>query len=339
MRIRLGSAAYVALALAFLSCSDSGPLGPVSRPAPQLDVTTAAASALPPVRVSEFHYDNAGADIEEKIEISGPTGTSLTGWTVVLYNGNGGAPYDTLSIGGAIPATCGQRGVIVIPANGLQNGSPDGFVLVDAHGAVVEAISYEGSFTATSGVAAGMELPDIGVRELGTESANPVTSLKRDDAGVWSGPAPRSFDQCNPLVVIGGVTVTPAAASIARGTTSQFIATATTDQSVPAGGVAYTWSSSDPAVATIDANGLATGLTTGHAMIIAAAPNGVADTSSLHVGAAPPPPGLPETRFSEIHYDNTGTDIGEKIEIEGPAGKDVTGWTIILYDGNGGASY
>src|SRR5215475_6584703 len=46
---------------------------------------------------------------------------------------------------------------------------------------------------------------------------------------------------------------------------------------------------------------------------------------------------LPSVRFSEIHYDNTGTDTGEAIEISGPAGTDLTGWKIVLYNGTGGA--
>src|SRR5207237_5222190 len=48
---------------------------------------------------------------------------------------------------------------------------------------------------------------------------------------------------------------------------------------------------------------------------------------------------VPAVRFSEIHYDNTGTDAGEAIEVSGPAGMDVTGWKIYLYNGNGGATY
>ena len=34
-----------------------------------------------------------------------------------------------------------------------------------------------------------------------------------------------------------------------------------------------------------------------------------------------------QVRISEIHYDNTGTDTGEAIEISAPAGTDLTGWT------------
>jgi len=39
---------------------------------------------------------------------------------------------------------------------------------------------------------------------------------------------------------------------------------------------------------------------------------------------------LPAVRFSEIHYDNTGTDAGEAIEIEGPEGATLTGFSIVL---------
>ena len=43
--------------------------------------------------------------------------------------------------------------------------------------------------------------------------------------------------------------------------------------------------------------------------------------------------------ISEIHYDNTGTDTGESIEITGPAGTDLTGYTLVRYNGNGGLMY
>jgi DNA/RNA endonuclease G (NUC1) len=356
MRIRPGSAAYVALAFAFLSCSDNGPLSPVARPVPLLDV---AATALPTVRISEFHYDDVGADTDEKIEVSGPAGTVLTGWQLVLYNGNPTQRSTYSPTGGAInltgviiPATCGARGVVVLNAVGLQNGGsltspePDGFALVDPSGTVVEFLSYEGSFIAANGPAAGRTSTDIGVSENGETDAPKVSSLKRDGAGVWSGPTPNNFGECNdadelPPAIVAHVVVTPADASIPAGTTQQFLATATTDAGVPISGVVFTWSIAEPVsgAASVDASGLAKGLAIGDAMIIATAPNGVADTSSLHVSAALPPAGLPETRFSEIHYDNTGTDIGERIEIEGPAGKDVTGWSIVLYNGNGGVTY
>ncbi|HXQ74423.1 MAG TPA: Ig-like domain-containing protein, partial [Pyrinomonadaceae bacterium] len=56
--------------------------------------------------------------------------------------------------------------------------------------------------------------------------------------------------------------------------------------------------------------------------------------------APAPIPGSSSTVFiNEVHYDNTGTDAGEFIEIAGPAGTNLTGWRIELYNGAGGARY
>jgi hypothetical protein len=46
-----------------------------------------------PSGFSEFHYDDAGADISEFIEIAGVAGTDVTGWSIVRFNGSNGAPY------------------------------------------------------------------------------------------------------------------------------------------------------------------------------------------------------------------------------------------------------
>src|SRR6185436_9316816 len=153
-----------------------------------------AALVTPAVRISEFHYDNVGTDAGEAVEISGPAGTDLSGWKLVLYSGNSTsrAPYTTTNLAGTIPATCGTRGVVVInyPSNGIQNGAstdagidPDGFALVDAAAAVVEFLSYEGSFVAASGPATGMTSTDIGVREIASTPLG--QSLQRTGSG-WT---------------------------------------------------------------------------------------------------------------------------------------------------------
>lgn len=43
--------------------------------------------------------------------------------------------------------------------------------------------------------------------------------------------------------------------------------------------------------------------------------------------------------INEIHYDNASTDVGEAIEVAGAAGTDLTGWSIVLYNGSTGAEY
>lgn len=43
--------------------------------------------------------------------------------------------------------------------------------------------------------------------------------------------------------------------------------------------------------------------------------------------------------INEIHYDNTGADVGEGVEIAGDAGTSLAGWSIQLYNGADGAVY
>jgi predicted extracellular nuclease len=43
--------------------------------------------------------------------------------------------------------------------------------------------------------------------------------------------------------------------------------------------------------------------------------------------------------INEIHYDNTGTDAQELIEVAGPAGTDLSAYSLVLYNGVGGVVY
>lgn len=324
-----------------LACSGREALAPASRLTPRLDV---AAATVPNVYLSEIHYDNTGTDADERIEINGPAGMDLTGWQVVLYNGTGGASYDTRTLSGTIPATCDTRGVVVLTyaTNGIQNGSPDGMALVNKDAQVIEFLSYEGTFAATNGPALGTTSVDIGVSEAGTEAAG--QSLQRSSEGTWTGPAANTFGACNdngtppPPPVVAKVTVTPASASVTAGGTQQFTAAALDASDQPIAGVTFTWSSNATGVATVSTSGLATAVGAGDATITATAPNAIGGSASLHVDPATTPT-LPPTRFSELHYDNIGTDADEAIEIEGPAGTDLTGWSIVLYDGNNKTAY
>jgi hypothetical protein len=177
-------------------------------------VWPAAATAAPQayvvpgamVFINEIHYDNVGTDTGEAVEIAGPAGTDLTGWQLVLYNGSSSvlAPYDTEDLSGIIiPDQQAGYGTVVIsyPTNGIQNGSPDGLALVDDTGTVLQFLSYEGSFTAASGPAAGLTSTDIGVQESSGTAIGDSLQL----AGVgttygdfsWEGPYAATFDAVN----------------------------------------------------------------------------------------------------------------------------------------------
>ncbi|HSF24963.1 MAG TPA: Ig-like domain-containing protein, partial [Blastocatellia bacterium] len=152
--------------------------------------------------INEIHYDNTGTDAGEAIEIAGPAGTDLTGWSIVLYNGAGGASYDTDALMGTIPNQQNGFGTVSLsyPVNGIQNGSPDGIALVNGT-TVVQFLSYEGTFMAVGGPANGMTSTDIGVSEAGTEAIG--QSLRLSGTGcmyedfTWNAPAANTFGAVN----------------------------------------------------------------------------------------------------------------------------------------------
>jgi predicted extracellular nuclease len=147
--------------------------------------------------INEFHYDNSSAnDTGEFIEVAGLAGTDLTGWKLYLYNGGSSAAtaaaavvYRTIDLGGLVPDQSNGVGTVRVDVgdNILQNGSPDGFALVNAEGQVVQFLSYEGVITAAAagaanaGPAAGMTSVDVGVSE--TNGTLPGTSLQLTGGG------------------------------------------------------------------------------------------------------------------------------------------------------------
>lgn len=161
------------------------------------------------VFINELHYDNAGTDTGEFVEIAGPAGTNLTGWTVELYNGSGGASYGTINLAGTLPDQSFGGGTLSFLHAGIQNGAPDGMALVDPVGTALMFISYEGTFTAVGGPADGMLSVDIGVSE---GSSTPVgDSLYLIDGPtrgqvyndfIWIGPFGESPGAVNPTQVL-----------------------------------------------------------------------------------------------------------------------------------------
>jgi len=151
--------------------------------------------------INEFHYDDSGSDQNEGIEVAGEAGTDLAGWTLVGYNGNNGSVYKTVTLSGTLPNTQNGFGQIWFSFSGLQNGAPDGMALVDANGAVVLFLSYEGSFTANGGPADGMTSTNVGVSESSGSSSS--QSLQLTGSGgqysdfTWSGAQAHTRDGMN----------------------------------------------------------------------------------------------------------------------------------------------
>ncbi len=212
--------------------------------------------------INEIHYDNSGGDTGEFVEVAGLSGTSLTGWKLIAYNGADGGQYKTTNLSGTFSDDEGCMSAIAFSISGLQNG-PDGIALVDASDNVVQFISYEGTFTATDGPANGIESVDIGVSESGSTSVG--HSLQLSGTG----------DAYNH----------------------------------------FTWESAS------------------------AETDGESNTLQTLEGYCGVSVEYDDPWINEIHYDNSGADTGEFVEIAGPAGLSLSDWDIVAYNGNDGSSY
>lgn len=175
-------------------------------------LTMTAAGATP--FINEIHYDNDGSDVDEGVEIAGPAGTNLAGWSLVFYNGSTGAPYGSLALDGSLPDEGGGFGASFFATGSLQNGAPDGLALIDAESAVRQFLSYEGSFEALSGAAAGFTSMDIGRSE---PADTPVGwSLQLIGTGLhyadfaWAEPSPASYGAINAGQFFAAVPLPPA---------------------------------------------------------------------------------------------------------------------------------
>ncbi len=132
---------------------------------------SAQASFSASVFLSEIHYDNTGTDTGEFVEIYLASGLDIFDVSVQLYNGNGGVVYETISgadwTQGNTTILEGETFIIFSysgATNSIQNGSPDG-VAIGISGTLIEFISYEGTLTASDGIADGLTSTDIGVAE------------------------------------------------------------------------------------------------------------------------------------------------------------------------------
>lgn len=162
------------------------------------------------VFINEIHYDNAGSDVGESIEVAGDAGTDLSGWSIVFYNGNNSLSYRTTDLTGVLPNQQDGFGTLdfTLPSNGIQNGAPDGMALVDPSSQVVQFLSYEGILTALNGPANGMTSVDIGVSE---SSGTPVgNSLQLSGSGSqatdfsWETDSANTFGAINTNQIFGG---------------------------------------------------------------------------------------------------------------------------------------
>lgn len=119
---------------------------------------TPSCTALTHLVINEIDYDQPGSDTAEFVELYNPTGADvpLAGYVLVAVNGTtaAGAEYARVALTGTLAA----GGYLLVTASGssvpgatlsfgmaLQNGAPDGVLLLGPDGAVVDTAIYEGT--------------------------------------------------------------------------------------------------------------------------------------------------------------------------------------------------
>jgi uncharacterized protein YjdB len=170
--------------------------------------------------------------------------------------------------------------------------------------ATIESVSTNASTGIATATVRGRSLGTAQITARATDGTTTVTSA----------PATLTVTPVPPRVT--RVEVTPATATINRGRTQQFTAKAF-NQNTPVNGVTFTWASSNEAIATVNQNGLATGVGTGTVTITATAPDGqggtVSDTATLTVQV----PLVINELLGDVPLDDETTPV-----VEGDANRD-----------------
>jgi hypothetical protein len=211
----------------------TSPSSPTTSPASP--IATEATAAKPMPWINEMHYDNAGADAGEFVEVALPLdGPAAAQVSVTLYNGKGKAPYWGPALLSEAPFVRGEvvtfgtdgggGGVALYSAarSGIQNGGSDGVALAVA-GAAIQFLSYEGVIDGgVGGTAAGIVSTDVGVKEGATTAATTSLSLQGRGSGypafVWAAgvaatPGARNAGQTIDAPPSSGACLTPESSS------------------------------------------------------------------------------------------------------------------------------
>jgi SprB repeat len=332
-----------------LSCTDVLPAAAVLTANDACDPGTAP----PVIWINEIHYDNTGTDVAEGIEIAGTAGLDLSKYQIVLYNGNDGTAYNTLTLTGAIDNEGGTGfGAINFPISGIQNGgttavpAADGIALIELPNTILQFLSYEGVFTGSAGPALGVLSTNIGVLESGSNATG--TSLQLTGTGqmvsafTWAGGVTASAGSLN-----AGQTIQPQQGII----TPVFLETRMAGSCAGNMTIKRMWTATDACgnpntvmqtivlldnTAPVFAPPLPMDLTIDCNATVPVAATLIA-TDACDMGAA----AAERVWINEIHYNNTGTDVGEFVEIAGTSGLNLAtnSYALYFYNGANGQQY
>ncbi|MDT0677497.1 DUF5689 domain-containing protein [Autumnicola musiva] len=176
-------------------------IDPDPEPEPEPEPEPSPAEGV--VFINELHYDNAGSDSGEGVELAGIAGTNLDGYSILLYNGSSSQlnSYETITLSGTFSNQQNGFGTLDFAIEGIQNGSPDGLALINPEGDVIQFLSYEGTFTPVEGPAVGIESTDIGVEESGSTPVGYSLQLSGEGSYysdfTWAPEAASTFGEVN----------------------------------------------------------------------------------------------------------------------------------------------
>ena len=276
----------VALVSLGLGCADRAPLAPAPSPAGVASVSGGGALIINEVMADPSAVsDDAGEWLE--VRNSGTLSVNLQGWK--LASGNDAVHTISTSV------TVAAGGYAVLARNGAKNrnggfaanyvygtslnlaNAGDWIALRDPAGATIDSAVWSSS---AAGAARGVKDPAVDNTDAsGTNWHTQTTAYGKGDKGT---PGKVNDGYVAPPPPPATVTVAPASASVLVGGTQQFVATAR-DANGNVVSTTFTWGTSSSTVATVDASGLATGVSAGSASISATSANGVAGSATLTV--------------------------------------------------------
>lgn len=322
--------------------------------------------------INEFNYDPPGTDSNEFVELAGPAGLDLSNYLLVLYNGSGNMPYSNVFCSGTIPDEGCGFGAVAFDTPNLQNGAPDGIALAKVVGGtttLVQFISYEGPMTGSGGPADGVTSQNVGTQNGISDTLQLAGAGTNYAAFTWvTGTVSRGILNVGQNIVpCGGGPATNvyfalASASIGEAGGAYTVAVFKTQPSgnlsgsIALSGTATLGSGNDY---TIDSTNFSLiGTTTSAFFVITINNDALVETNETviltltnvvggGIGSPAtftltitdddtfgPAPSL-NVWINELHYDNNGVDVDEGVEIAGPAGVNLTGYSLWLYDGGG----
>lgn len=169
--------------------------------------------------INEIHYDNAGKDVDEAVEIvlKNAANYTLSDFKLLLINGAGNSQathfYDSITLDQCIKGDkVGDFTIYHCKFDQIQNGGKeaDGMALVYQHSNLIQFLSYEGTITGKFGIVKNLVSTDIDVQETGrTPIGSSLQLVHKCQAGkivgdgmkygdyVWKANLPETFGKRN----------------------------------------------------------------------------------------------------------------------------------------------